>query len=285
MDTSSLDTIAAMRRQEDTSYQTGDFLSLAADTGNFLDVDADCRTKMAEWCYQVVDFCKFQRESVEIAMNFLDRYLLVDTSVLNDRATFQLAAMTSLYMAVKIHEPEAMDPVTVSTLSRGTYSAKDIEDMELEILNALQWHVHPPTSISFAREMLSLLPDDSLTPTQRNTVEQISTMQLELAVADYDLIAVKPSTIAFCSIMNAIESIALDPKAIACISCVLSSAIGIDGNDEDITELSNYLYASVARREPTIIRSSHQERPIKASPSSSQRRASFEVSPRTIAII
>jgi len=283
MDTCSLDTIAAMRRQEDTSYQTGDFLSLAADACKFLDVDADCRTMMAEWCYQVVDFCKFQRESVEIAMNFLDRYLLVDTFALNDRATYQLAAMTSLYMAVKIHEAEAMDPATVSTLSRGTYSANDIEDMELEILNALQWRVNPPTSASFAREMLSLLPDDSLTPTQRNTVEQITTLQLELAVADYDMIAVKPSTTAFCSITNAIESIALEPKARSCIRFILSKAIGIEGNDEDIAELSDYLYASVARREPTIWVSRHAQ-PVKAAQSSFQRRASFEVSPRTTAI-
>jgi hypothetical protein len=73
-------------------------------------------------------------------------------------------------MAVKIHEPEAMDPDTVSTLSRGTYSAHDIENMELQILKALEWRVNPPTSVSFARQLLALLPDDVYIEAARNNL-------------------------------------------------------------------------------------------------------------------
>jgi len=240
-----LDVIAAMRLQEDTFYHTRSFLPLA--DAQFLNVGADCCTKMAEWCFQIVEWCKFQRESIEIAMYFFDRYLLVETSTLNDLAVVQLAAMTALYMAVKIHDPKTLSLSAVSTLSRSTHSASDIKGMEWKILNALQWRVNPPTSLSFARQMLSLLSDESMTLLQRHTVDQITKMQLELVVADYDLIAVKPSTIAFCSIMNAIESIAREPKVVASVRYILSNAIGVDGNNEDIRKVSDFLYARVAQ--------------------------------------
>lgn len=286
MDTAALDIISAMRRQEDTTYQKGDFLALA-DSGR-VDVDADCRTKMAEWCFQIVDFCKFQRESVEIAMNLLDRYLLVDTSALSQRVTFQLASMTSLYMAVKIHEPEAMDPDTVSTLSRGTYSAHDIENMELQILKALEWRVNPPTSVSFARQLLALLPDEMFSLKQRETISQITATQMELAVSDYNLIEVKPSLIAFCSILNAVEGVGVESKSFAQILHLMSTAIGINCSGEDIQvqELTDYLFYAAVQGDTTMTGRCPQANPDKSSHPQQRihRRASFEGSPRTIAI-
>jgi len=189
-------------------------------------------------------------------------------------------------MAVKIHEPEAMDPATVSTLSRGTYTPEDIEQMEKQILNALKWRVNPPTSVSFVRQMLMVLGDESLTLKQRSTVSQIATMQLELAVADYDLISVKPSTIAYSSIVNALESLHdLDDKTVSYMSYILAKAIEIDGDDADIQELSDYLFAAVVQREPAMLRvhPHHQQSLKPTSPRSVQRRASLEESPRTTA--
>ena len=279
-----LDIIAAMRLQEDSSYRTGDFLALALP--HLLDVDAECRTKMAAWCLQVVDFCKLSRDSVEIAMNFLDRYLLFDSSALNSRVIFQLASMTCLYMAIKIHEPEAMDLLAISTLSRGTYSVNDVQAMELNILNALQWRVNPPTSTAFAHQLLNLLPDDLLASKQREAVSHITDMHLELAVADYDLITVKASTRAFCSLLNAVEIISLDPKAIEYIRVTMAHAIGVDWNDEALEGLSEYLFAAVAQREPSLVRAPHRGQPVKASQSQIlHRRASFEVSPRSTVTI
>ena len=284
MDTTALDIISAMRRQEDSIYLKGDFLCHGDARHCVAAVDADCRAQMVEWCYQIVDFCKFQRECVEIAMSFLDRYLLVDTFVLSDRATFQLASMTSLYMAVKIHEREAMDPATVSALSRGLYTVDDVEEMELKILKALEWRVNPPTSVSFARQLLTLLSKTSFKLKIRETIAHITTMQLELAIGDYNLIRVKPSTIAFCSILNALESLNIAPKAIAPSTTLMARALGIDGHSEDIQKLSNYLLALVAQKEPTMFRHSRGAQSAKASQLPIHGGDAFEVSPRSIAI-
>jgi len=53
--------IAVMRMQEETTYKVRDYLAESAGIRKRASkpVDADCRIKMCEWCYEVVDFCKF----------------------------------------------------------------------------------------------------------------------------------------------------------------------------------------------------------------------------------
>lgn len=283
-----LDSITAMRHQEGTGYETCDYLSFQPlHLSN--DVDADCRTKMADWCIQVNDFCKFQHETAEIAMNILDRYVAADGSALRDRSTYQLAAMTCLYLAVKVHEPEAMDPATISVLSRGTYTPDDVEDVERHILESIQWRVNPPTSVCFTHYLLQLLPHDALTRRQFQTVQEIATIQLEVAMRDYELITVKRSSIAYCALVNALQSLhVVEPKVLTCMKFILTTALGIDGNDNDIYDLTTYLCAATEQLSAASITekglsSSAIGAAVKRAPM--QRRASFEISPRSTVLI
>ena len=121
-----------MCQQEKLAYQKVDPLRGAplhhegAADDSSSHVDEICRFKMCEWSFQIVDFCKFHRESVDIAMNYLDRFLLtkVGQAALQDRNVYQLVAMTCLYSAIKIHERQALSPAVVSQLSRGVYTAE-----------------------------------------------------------------------------------------------------------------------------------------------------------------
>ena len=103
--------------------------------------DGRCRTKMALWCYQVMDYCNLSRSTVELAMNLLDRFLSTSHAMayecLEDRSSYQLAAMTSLYTAVKTCEVEVMDPHIIATLSRGMCTEVDVVNMEQAILEAV----------------------------------------------------------------------------------------------------------------------------------------------------
>jgi hypothetical protein len=222
-----LSTVQAMRRQEETTYWNRESLYQSEPDSVFANslmhanavVDIDCRSKMATWCYQVIDFWKFNRETASIAMNYLDRYMLTEqgATVWADRKQFQLAAMTCLYTTVKIHEPEAMDPKLISTLSRGAYSTTEVEAMEVTILSALQWRMNPPTALAFVRQFLELIPVDVVDQSMRETVHDITKFQTELAVTEHNFVTVKASTIAFGSLMNSLESLQLDDKVLGYI--------------------------------------------------------------------
>jgi Cyclin, N-terminal domain len=276
----------AMRYQEETGYAIFDYLSSSQCKTNqseenidiMYDVDADCRTKMAMWCYQVIDFCKFSRETAQISMSYLDRYLLSDEGsvALFDRSLFQLVSMTALYTAVKIHEPEAMDPKLVANLSRGLYSVDEIEEMERDMLTAINWRVNPPTSMSFCREFLNIIPEDALPSMVRDQVSDLAKAQIESAFYEHEYMTVKSSTIAFCSFMNAIETLVDDERLLACIGCVLSEAIGADCNSDDIVRIQLQLYDAV------IAGSDNKCRKTDTSPIVPRREVARTISPRSI---
>lgn len=229
MDASEIhDRIHAMRLQEDY-YCVKNYLksNRQALENEKKPVDAACRVKMSEWCYQVVDFCKFRRETVSIGMSFLDRYLSVsepDVNVSNNGTTssksakgnkscmkalrnrkeYQLAAMTCLYMAIKIHEPLEMETSLLADLSRGCYSSKEIASMERTILMALYWRLQGPTPLTFVQHFLALLPD-AVHPAVTTAIMDYARFQTELAVAEYQLVGTKYSLVALACILNAIE--------------------------------------------------------------------------------
>jgi hypothetical protein len=228
------DTIDAMRKQEETIYKRFDPLHLGLKTNQALHIDIDeiCRNKMCEWSYQIVDFCKFNRESVDIAMDYLDRFLLTSygSSALQDRNIYQLVAMTCLYTAIKVHERHALSPSVVSQLSRSIYTEQQIVQTEVLILHALQWQLHPPTAYSFVRELMSIIPKEYL-PSNESIIESIFNVaqkQTEYAISNYRLIETPMSTIAYCAVLNALECCCcINRRTISIIDTILVNAIGL----------------------------------------------------------
>ena len=207
------DRIAILRIQEQTTYRVKDYISDSAPyrRRSSKPVDSDCRIKMAEWCYQVVDFCKFRRETVAIGMSYLDRYLCSPKgrSALCNRKEYQLAAMTALYVAIKLHEPLEMETSLLADLSRGCYKEMEFVEMEQIMLQAIKWRVNGPTCLSFVAHILALLPS----AVHKDVAEAIfdyARFQTELAVAEQSLVFVKPSEVGLAAVLNAVEG--LDPQ-------------------------------------------------------------------------
>ena len=166
----------AMKEQETTAYKVEDYLdpnykyempmySFSHDLNVVLvgkiqmptanvdgDVDADAepatsssnpsivgnneswRSHICEWLYQVIDHFDYDRETVAISMNYLDRYLC--KRPVNKR-TFQLLAMTSLYLACKVYHQNDGSKLRMSSLikmGRGNFTEEHITAMEGSIL-------------------------------------------------------------------------------------------------------------------------------------------------------
>lgn len=191
------------------------------------------RRTMGQWCFRVVDHFSLDRELVSIAMQYLDRFaqqqlvVLADFDdnnskgtggshgsnnkkiCLEDGPTYQLVAMTCLYLALKLfldtddhhchhgnddddddnndndhdddnHEemdsdvyhrpskhgrgatqPPKLDKAlllyeTLTDLSRGRFTLRDVTGMEHIILDRLQWKVTPVTVLTFVHYYLSV---------------------------------------------------------------------------------------------------------------------------------
>lgn len=246
---SHIEQLQAMKRREG-DYKVGDYLtnrhhklarsasSSAARTSSSLSpavvdgeyaspflepIDVDCRYRMCEWSFAVVDHYQFERQTVGIAMNLLDRFLNNVTddddhdtiSALTDRSTFRLAAMTCLYTAIKIAEPYKLSIDAMASLGRNSYSKRQIEDMERTILTTNRWLLHPPTASMFGHVIARWLSsvDDRY---DLDTLLELVNVQLDAAILDYELscsnnrinvsqVVITPSMVALCAVQNAME--------------------------------------------------------------------------------
>jgi hypothetical protein len=168
---------------------------------------------IVDWCYDAVDYCRFSRETVAVAMDMVDRYLSRPSTfgdeVLRDRNKFQLLSVTAMYVAIKVNEPVAMTTDIFVKICRGFYTVEEIEDMELKLLNGISWLCNAPTANQVGLSILSLLlplVDDIQDETRDFLMDEMKYL-VELSVRDYYFSTQRSSAIALATIFNAIAHI------------------------------------------------------------------------------
>ena len=175
-------------------------------------VYSEWRERMAEWSYQVVDHFGYNREVVALSMSFFDRYLSSwSTDTVDSMREFQLLSASTLFLACKLHyntnedcsrpQQGQLGASTLAKLSRGYFTAEQVEATEILILSHLGWRVHPPTALAFLKHLLLLLPCDARTPHERGQLEAKSNFLLELSVMDGAFVGYKRHTIALAAIL------------------------------------------------------------------------------------
>jgi len=191
------------QQQPDQQQQPGGGSSTSSNNAR---IDEYCREQIVEWSFRVVDYFRIDREVVAFSLSFLDRFL---TTCRCDRTTFKLAATTTLHLAVKLLYPcKLADLGILSDLSRGEFDMKDVSEMETHILRALQWNLHPPSSITFSSLFLDYFFATrvvTMSTTDLDDIYDVSSFFCELAVCDYYFVPISGSSTALASILNALE--------------------------------------------------------------------------------
>jgi len=138
-------------------------------------VHAHWRPTIFEWFYKIIDHFLLERGVVAIAMDYVDRFLFQhppdDIDAMSIRM-YQLVAMTSLYIAMKLHggneEGDEISPWKIKRktfcvkgfvkLSRGQFVPEDIVTMETTIFKTLGWKMNPVTAMCCMDGYMALMP-------------------------------------------------------------------------------------------------------------------------------
>jgi hypothetical protein len=208
------DSLAAMiKRELTTKYSCHEGYLNPSDPNM---ITADDRKKLVDWCYGIVDHCKFSRETVASAMEMVDRFLgMPSTSVhtarvsdeaLVDPSKFQLLTIAALYTSIKINEMVAISSDLFAEMCSHVYTVEEIEDMERILLIGLSWRCHAPTAHQVGMSILSLLLPyvDIPEVTWGFLIDEMKYLT-ELAVRDYYFSTQRASTIALAAIFNVIN--------------------------------------------------------------------------------
>lgn len=168
------------------------------------------REKICEWCFQVVDHVNIDRDVVSIGLSYFDRYLSNHTSI--PETLFQLVAMTSLYLAVKINSTRKISVSSMSSLSKGQFRVDQILKMEAHIIKTLNWHLNPPTASAYLNIVIPMIDASAIDAQASYEILELSRYLVELSVCDSYFADKKPSSIAYASVMIAMENLSASPK-------------------------------------------------------------------------
>ena len=277
-----VDHIDVMLKKESISYYCPclDYISVNMTSQATIEqVNESWRRKICLWSFELVDHFGFDREVVSIALNYLDRVIantIKTTNSVVSRKEFQLVAVTTLYLAIKLHGerdadkgfPRKLRIEAFVELSRGVFSIENLVAKEREIFNALDWHVNPPTTVCFVASLLRFLPEywDS-NPSYPCVVSSIFEMaryltELAVCVSSFSF-QLKSSEISFAAILCAIdalrESVPLPYKARIAFLNRVAGATSLTPDTESIrkagsmiTELCPSLFTPPKVPESTI---------------------------------
>lgn len=219
-----IERLSMMRRLERTTYNFNNHSSSADDNddnnilqpplslpGSSVDgsatsvppLNSSWREKICHWSFNVIDHFDLSREVVAVSMSLFDRFLATRSNRCNG-STALLASLTTLHIAIKVHEVRKIKLTTLANLSRGQFGAKHIEEMEWMVLTSLNWHIHPPTSMSFLSHLLLLLPPQ-VSDSSKEDIYALSRYITELSVCDSSFVEINPSAVAFSAILNSLE--------------------------------------------------------------------------------
>ncbi|KAH9258883.1 hypothetical protein BASA81_002947 [Batrachochytrium salamandrivorans] len=112
------------------------------------------RAVLLDWMFEVSQEYGLKRDSVHVAINFVDQYLgkrAVESSSL------QLVGVSCLWLGSKMEEIMPPPITDFSSATAEAYSVAQIIDMELEIARCLDWNLVPCTAYSFVSTFLQRL--------------------------------------------------------------------------------------------------------------------------------
>lgn len=136
-------------------------------------LDASMRPMLVDWMFEVgAEYC-LSRETVYLAINYVDRFLSASPTDLPadgtsrsvvDRKTLQLLGVTCLWIASKIEEIFPPSPEDFAVCTDHAYDAGQLVNMEPVVLRVLNWRLHAQTPFSwlklFLKKAATLLYDE-----------------------------------------------------------------------------------------------------------------------------
>lgn len=276
-------TIKAMLQQEQSGYLVRDYLADLPECSSFgQPVDAAARSAIAGWCTKIMGVCDYNRETATVAMSYLDRFSASPEGyqILLDRKKYQLAALSCLYLAVKVHENNVLAPHLVARLSNGERSSEDIETMELQILQALKWRVHPPTAQSFVLNFLDIVSGTTLDSHTREVVLNLAQYQIDASLVHYEFCVTQASRIGAAALLNAAESASNDGDLLCRIEKLVSE--NTNTQNAEFAILRERLYEVISTTEIQVPSLPALRKPSCGFSAVTKPMESYKSSPRTV---
>ena len=162
------------------------------------------RLKMCHWTFKMVDHYDLSRKTAFISMNIFDRFMATQGNQCSPKFTI-IAAATSIYIAIKIHERNVLMPSLLSRCSRDELTSSDIEKMECEMVFSISWLLNPPTPTCYLFLFVRQLPSEIFCMVTKHAIYENAKYIAELAVFDNFFVDQYSFTISYTALKFALK--------------------------------------------------------------------------------
>ncbi|GAB0495141.1 hypothetical protein MMPV_006439 [Pyropia vietnamensis] len=199
-----------------------------ATTGPWLALPNDLarRTRIitVDWVMEVCAVFHIGRLGMYTAVSLIDR-VLAATQV--DLLMIQLVAVTSVFVASKLHDTEPIEIGQAVAISADAYTEEQVLEMERYILRVTEWKVIVPTAFTFFPHLVRAgLLGAGVSPTGsdlRLDVQYVAYLLSELSLLENGLSLAPPAVVS-----AAVVSLALGARGLPTWSEDLAAAAGVD---------------------------------------------------------
>eukprot|EP00741_Cyanophora_paradoxa_P002442 tig00000076_g2367.t1 len=163
------------------------------------DINATMRGILIDWLVEVGEEYKLQPETLDLAVNYIDRFLALQTV---NRGKLQLVGITCMLIAAKYEEIYAPQVDEFVYISDNTYNREEVLKMETLVLNTLSFELAAATAKAFLKRFAQAARADQ-------TVEMLASYIAELTLQEYSFLKYLPSLVAASAISIAAQTFRL----------------------------------------------------------------------------
>ncbi|XP_068097227.1 G1/S-specific cyclin-D1-like [Hyperolius riggenbachi] len=159
------------------------------------------RKMLTSWMLEVCEDQRCGEEVFPLAVNCLDRFLSL---VPVEKRRLQLLGAACVLLASKLKETKVLTIENLCMYSDYSFSNRELQSMELLVLNKLQWDIEAVTPRDFLPHFLALLdlPIERVQQVRKHTETFIA-----LCTTDCTFIALPPSMVAAASLAAAVTGL------------------------------------------------------------------------------
>lgn len=168
------------------------------------DINANMRSVLIDWLVEVSEEYKLVPDTLYLTVSYIDRFL--SANVVN-RQRLQLLGVSCMLVASKYEEICAPPVEEFCYITDNTYKKEEVLEMEISVLNHLQYDLTTPTTKTFLRRFIRAAQASCKVSSLH--LEFMGNYLAELTLVEYDFLKYLPSLIAAAAVF--VARMTLDP--------------------------------------------------------------------------